>query len=126
MGERVYSWARYDSRAFLALGLHLLVEPATDEAPQRDRPDRHRRTRRNLDTCVVVRHWRNAVPIIARLKERRDKIQAQLDRWISRGFKGGGEGASGDATQKETAAKVSEVADLNRAIADHEATKRDT
>ena len=60
------------------------------------------------------------MPIIARLKER-DKIQAQLDRWISLGFMGGGEGVSGDATQKETAGRVSEVADLNRAIAEHEA-----
>ena len=65
------------------------------------------------------------MPLIARLKERRDKIQAQLDRWISRGFKGGGEGASVDSTQKETAGRVSEVADLNRAIAEHEAKKRD-
>lgn len=65
------------------------------------------------------------MPLIARLKERRDKIQAQLDRWISRGFKGGGEGASTDATQKETAGKVSEVANLNRAIAEEEAKKRD-
>ena len=47
------------------------------------------------------------------------------DRWISRGFKGGGEGASRDPTQKETAVKVSEVADLNRAIAEEEAKKRD-
>jgi hypothetical protein len=69
--------------------------------------------------------WRDTVPLLARLKERRDKIQAQLDRWISRGFKGGGEGASGDATQKETAEKVSAVANLNRAIAEHEARKRD-
>ena len=65
------------------------------------------------------------MPLIARLKERRDKIQAQLDRWIARGFKGGGEGPSDDATQKETAGKVSEVADLNRAIAEQEAKKRD-
>ena len=65
------------------------------------------------------------MPLIARLKERRDKIQAQLDRWISRGFKGGGEGPSADATQQETAGKVSEVANLNRAIADEEAKKRD-
>ena len=65
------------------------------------------------------------MPLIARLKERRDKIQAQLDRWISRGFKGGGDGPSGDATQKETAGKVSEVAGLNRAIAEQEAKKRD-
>ena len=65
------------------------------------------------------------MPLIARLKARRDKIQAQLDRWISRGFKGGGEGASADATQQETAGKVSEVADLNRAIAEEEAKKRD-
>ena len=56
-------------------------------------------------------------------EERRDRIQAQLDRWISRGFKGGGEGP-GEATQKETAGKVSEVADLNRAIAEQEAKKR--
>lgn len=65
------------------------------------------------------------MPLIARLKLRRDKIQAQLDRWISRGFKGGGEGPSGDASQKETAGKVSEVANLNRAIAEEEAKKRD-
>ena len=65
------------------------------------------------------------MPLIARLKERRDEIQAQLDRWISRGFKGGGDGPSGDATQKETAGKVSEVAGLNRAIAEQEAKKRD-
>ncbi len=65
------------------------------------------------------------MPLIARLKERRDKIQAQLDRWISRGFKGGGAGASSDSTQKETAERVSEVADLNRAIAEQEAKKRD-
>ena len=65
------------------------------------------------------------MPLIARLKARRDKIQAQLDRWISHGFKGGGEGASADATQKETAGKVSEVADLNRAIAEEEAKERD-
>jgi hypothetical protein len=64
------------------------------------------------------------VPLIARLKERRDKVQAQLDRWIARGFRGGGEDASVDATQKETAGKVSEVADLNRAIAEQEAKKR--
>ena len=64
-----------------------------------------------------------AVPLIARLKERRDKIQAQLDRWISHGFKGGGDGVSGDATRKETADRVSEVAQLNRTIAEEE--KRD-
>ena len=73
---------------------------------------------------MLGRPWRDALPLIARLKERRDKIQAQLDRWISRGFKGGGEGASGDATQQETAGRVSEVADLNRAIAEEEAKKR--
>jgi hypothetical protein len=65
------------------------------------------------------------VPLLARLKERRDKIQRQLDRWIARGFRGGGEGASVDATPKETAGKVSEVADLNRAIAEQEKTDRD-
>ena len=63
------------------------------------------------------------MPLIARLKDRRDKIQAQLDRWISRGFKGGGD--AGDATRKETAEKVFEVADLNRAIAEQEKMKRD-
>ena len=62
------------------------------------------------------------MPLIARMKERRDRIQAQLDRWISRGFKGGGD--AGDATRKETAEKVSEVAELNRAIAEQE-KKRD-
>jgi hypothetical protein len=66
-----------------------------------------------------------AMPIISRLKERRDKLQAQLDRWIARGFRGGGEGASADATSKETAEKVSEVADLSRAIAEQEAKKND-
>ena len=65
------------------------------------------------------------MPLLARLKERRDKVQAQLDRWILRGFRGGGKDASQDATQKETADKVSEVADLNRAIAEEEAKKRD-
>jgi hypothetical protein len=64
------------------------------------------------------------VPWLAGLKARRDKIQAQLDLWIARGFKGGGEGASVDATRKETAQKISEVADLNRAIAE-ETKKRD-
>jgi hypothetical protein len=65
------------------------------------------------------------LPLLKRLKERRDKIQGQLDRWISRGFKGGGEGASADATREETAGRVSEVADLNRAIAEEEAKKRE-
>jgi hypothetical protein len=74
---------------------------------------------------MLPQAWRNAVPLITRLKQRRDKIQAQLDRWISRGFKGGGEGAYADATEKETAGKVSEVADLNRAIAEEETKKRD-
>jgi len=64
------------------------------------------------------------VPLLARLKERRDKIQGQLDRWIARGFRGGGEGTSADATQKETAGRISEVADLNRAIAEEEAKKK--
>ena len=59
------------------------------------------------------------------MKERRDKIQGQLDRWIARGFRGGGEGTSADATQKETAGRISEVADLNRAIAEEEAKRRD-
>lgn len=65
------------------------------------------------------------MPLLARLKERRDIIQGRLDRWIARGFRGGGEGASADATQKETAGRVSEVADLSRAIAEQEAKKRD-
>ncbi len=66
------------------------------------------------------------MPLISRLKERREKLQAQLDRWIARGFQGGGKGASNDATPKETADKVSEIADLSRAIADREAKKKDT
>jgi hypothetical protein len=53
------------------------------------------------------------MPLLARLKERRDQIQAQLDRWISRGFRGGGKNAP-HATEKQTAERVSEVADLNR------------
>lgn len=44
------------------------------------------------------------------LKRRRDKLQQQLDQWISRGFRGGGKSPSDDATPKETAKKVSEVA----------------
>lgn len=64
------------------------------------------------------------MPLLRRLKERRDKVQAQLDLWISRGFKGGGAGVSGNATQKETADRVSEVSDLNRAISEEE-KKRD-
>lgn len=59
--------------------------------------------------------------LIERLKRRRDKLQQQLDQWVSHGFRGGGEGPSGDATPKETANKVSEVADLNRIIADQKA-----
>lgn len=58
--------------------------------------------------------------LIDRLKRRRDQIQHQLDKWIARGFKGGGSGSSDDATPKETAKKVSEVADLNRIIAERE------
>ena len=65
------------------------------------------------------------MPIISRLKERRDKIQEQLDRWIRRGFQGGGTGASLDATQQETADKVAEVADLHQQIADEKAKVRD-
>jgi hypothetical protein len=56
--------------------------------------------------------------LIERLKRRRDRLQQQLDQWISRGFRGGGAGPSDDATSKETAKKVSEVADLNRIIAE--------
>lgn len=56
--------------------------------------------------------------LIERMKSRRAKIQRQLDQWITRGFRGGGSGPSGDATTKETAKKVAEVADLNRIIAD--------
>lgn len=63
--------------------------------------------------------------LIDRLKERRAKLQGQLDRWMARGFRGGGQDALTDATPKETSAKISEVADLNRAIAD-EAKKSDT
>ena len=65
------------------------------------------------------------MPLLARLKEQRDKIQAQLDRWVSRGFRGGGIDAP-DATRKETARKVSEVAELNRTIAKEEAKERDS
>ena len=32
------------------------------------------------------------MPLIDRLRIRRDKVQAQLDRWIKRGFSGGWEG----------------------------------
>jgi hypothetical protein len=46
--------------------------------------------------------------LIDRLKERRDKLQRQLDRWIARGFRGGGKTPSEDLTAKETAKKVSE------------------
>lgn len=61
--------------------------------------------------------------LIDRLKQRRDRLQRQLDRWIARGFRGNGTG-SADATQKETARKVSDVADLNRMIAEKEAKDR--
>ena len=63
------------------------------------------------------------MPLLGRLRERRDKVQAQLDRWISRGFPGGGKDAP-NATAKETAERVSEVADLNRAIAKEQAKDR--
>jgi hypothetical protein len=65
------------------------------------------------------------VSLIDRLKARRDKIQAQLDRWVARGFRGGGTGTSLNATQKETAEKVAEVADLNRTIAEQEKKDHD-
>ena len=65
------------------------------------------------------------VPIITRLKQRRDAIQKQLDQWIGRGFRGGGTGHSDDASQKETAQKVADVADLSRTIAREEAKKSD-
>jgi hypothetical protein len=57
--------------------------------------------------------------LIDRLRERRDKLQRQLDRWIARGFQGG-KTPSEDLTSKETAKKVSEVADLTRIIAERE------
>lgn len=63
--------------------------------------------------------------LIDRLQKRRDKLQEQLDLWIVRGFRGGGRDASVDATSKETADKVSEVAGLNRAIADRMAKDKD-
>ena len=65
------------------------------------------------------------MPIIQRLMARRDAIQAQLDQWIRRGFKGGGAVASEDATQKETADKVTEVSELNQKIAEQKAKDRD-
>lgn len=58
--------------------------------------------------------------LIDRLRERRDKLQRQLDGWIARGFRGDGTTSSEDVTPKETANKVSEVADLNRIIAERE------
>jgi hypothetical protein len=64
------------------------------------------------------------MPLLDQLKARRDQVQAQLDRWISRGFRGGGKNAP-NATAKETAGRVSEVADLNRAIAKERAKERD-
>ena len=60
--------------------------------------------------------------LIDRLKRRRDKIQQQLD---PRGFRGGGTIPSEDATAKETAKKVSDVADLNRIIAERETRDHD-
>ncbi len=65
------------------------------------------------------------MPLIDRLRIRRDKVQAQLDRWIKRGFSGGGKGASDDATQQETANKVAEVAELHQQIAEEKAKDRD-
>jgi hypothetical protein len=62
--------------------------------------------------------------LIDGLKRRRAKLQQQLDRWIARGFRGGGTTPSDDATSKDTAKKVSEVADLSRSIAEQE-KKRD-
>lgn len=57
---------------------------------------------------------------IERLRARRDKLQDQLNRWIARGFRGGGETAP-DATTQETADKVAEVAKLNTQIAEQKA-----
>jgi hypothetical protein len=63
--------------------------------------------------------------LIERLRRRRDRLQQQLDRWISRGFRGGGKNSSDDATPHETANKVSEVADLNRLIAEQKTKDRE-
>lgn len=63
--------------------------------------------------------------LIDRLRERRDRIQAQLDRWVARGFRGGGKASSDDATQKETAQKVADVAELHRIIAEQGAKNQD-
>jgi hypothetical protein len=65
------------------------------------------------------------MPLIGRLRARRDQIQEQLDRWIKRGFRGGGTGTSHDATQQETADKVAEVADLHQQIAAEKAKNRE-
>ena len=61
---------------------------------------------------------------VERLKARRNKMQGQLDRWIARGFRGGGKDVP-DATRQETADKVAEVANLNARIAEEEARDRD-
>lgn len=65
------------------------------------------------------------MPIIQRLMARRDAIQAQLDQWIRRGFKGGGAVASEDATRQETADKITEISDLNQKIAEERTKDRD-
>ena len=65
------------------------------------------------------------MPLIKQLMARRDAIQAQLDRWIKLGFRGGGKDASKDATQQETADKVTEVSELNQKIAEQRAKDRD-
>src|SRR4029079_4759573 len=72
---------------------------------------------------VVSFERASVMPLLGRLRERRDTVQAKLDRWISRGFRGGGKDAP-NATAKETAERVSEVADLNRAIAKEQAKDR--
>jgi hypothetical protein len=64
------------------------------------------------------------MPLIDRLRARRDQVQAQLDRWIKRGFRGGGKDASDDATQQETADKVAEIAGLHQQIAAEKAKDR--
>ena len=66
--------------------------------------------------------------MIDRLKRRRDRLQGQLDQWIAREFRGGrfADHHTPEHAEKETARKISDVADLNRIIAEQEAKDRNS
>jgi hypothetical protein len=68
-GGRVLHGPATIARVLLVLGLHLAVEPDTAEAAQRKSVWSSSQNAGAIPTAAwwVARHWRNAVPLIARL-----------------------------------------------------------